>query len=173
MFEKGIVRLQDIMKNNCVFLTLCTKFDCVFNIMEYNSLLSAIPWKRILSADTNASKPIETVSYENLIHCNKSCKKSYNLIINKTYTGVPTSQGSWPAEFTDVNFDPALWNKIYKHIYFSSNNILKNFQLKLIHRCLQRKRILWRSGKVDSPHCNFCNSMNDDITHIYYSCNVS
>ena len=90
--------------------------------MEYNSLLSAIPWKRILSADTNASKPIGTVFYENLIHDNKSCKNSYNLIINKTYTGVPTSQGSWPAEFTDVNFDPALWKMIYKHIYFSSNN---------------------------------------------------
>ena len=169
MFEKGIVNLQDIMKNNCVFLTyreLCVKFDCVFNIMEYNSLLSAIPWKRILSAETDASKPIDTVSYENLIHDNKSCRK--------TYTGVPTSQGSWPAEFSDVNFDPALWNKIYKHIYFSSsNNILKNFQLKLIHRCLPRKRILWRSGKVDSPNCNFCNTVNDDIIHIYYSCNVS
>ena len=84
------------MKNNCVFLTyreLCTKFDCVFNIMEYTSLLSAIPWKRILSADTNACKPIETVSYENSIHDNNSCKKSYNLIIHKTYTGVPISQG--------------------------------------------------------------------------------
>ena len=177
MFEKGIVNLQDIMKNNCVFLTyreLCVKFDCVFNIMEYNSLLSAIPWKIILSAETDASKPIDTVSYENLIHDNKSCRKSYNFIINKTYAGLPTSQGSWPAEFTDVNFDPALWNKIYKHIYFSSsNNILKNFQLKLIHRCLPRKRILWRSGKVDSPNCNFCNTVNDDIIHIYYSCNVS
>ena len=52
MFEKGMVRLQDIMKNNCVFLTyreLCTKSDCVFNIMEYNSLLSAIPWTRTLA----------------------------------------------------------------------------------------------------------------------------
>ena len=175
MFEKGIVNLQYTMKNKCVFHTyreLCVKFDCVFNIMEYNSLLSAIPWKRILSAETDASKPIDTVSYENLIHDNKSCRKSYNFIINKTYAGLPTSQGSWPAEFTDVNFDPALWNNL--HIYFSSsNNILKNFQLKLIHRCLPRKRILWRSGKVDSPNCNFCNTVNDDIIHIYYSCNVS
>ena len=119
MYEKGIVKLQDIMKNIYVFLTyrdLSLKFDCVFNIMEYNSLLSAIPWKRILSAETDASKPIDTVSYENLIRDNKSCRNSYNFIINKTYTGVPTSQGSWPAEFTDVNFDPALTNKIYKHI---------------------------------------------------------
>ena len=62
MFEKGIVNLQDIMKNNSVFLTyreLCVKFDCVFNIMEYNSLLSAIPWKRIISAETDASKPMK------------------------------------------------------------------------------------------------------------------
>ena len=50
---------------------------------------------------------------------------------------------------------------------------MKKFQLKLICRCLPRKQILWRSGKVDSPHCNFCNSVNDDIIHIYYSCNVS
>ena len=68
MFEKGIAKLQDIMKNNCVFLTyreLCVKFDCVFNIMEFNSLLSAIPWERVLSAETDASKPIDTVPYEN------------------------------------------------------------------------------------------------------------
>ena len=51
--------------------------------MEYNSLLSAIPWKRILSADTNASKPIETVFYENLIHDNKSCKKVITLLLTK------------------------------------------------------------------------------------------
>ena len=54
MFEKGIVKIQNIMKS-CVFPSLTIE-NCVFNIMEYNSLLSAIPWKQIISAYTNASK---------------------------------------------------------------------------------------------------------------------
>ena len=77
--------MQDIMKSHCVFLTyreLCVKFDCVFTSMEYNSLLSAIPWKRIISADINASKPIGTVSYDNKI-MQKKLKPCYQQNIHR------------------------------------------------------------------------------------------
>ena len=58
MFERGILAVKDIMKNTTIFYTyheLCDRYNYSFNVMEYNSLLSAIPWKRILLRDSNES----------------------------------------------------------------------------------------------------------------------
>ena len=60
---------------------------------------------------------------------------------------------------------------IYTNIYKSTiPNNLRYFQLKLIHRCLPRKRILFAAGMTDSPLCNFCNTEPDNLIHIYVTC---
>ena len=56
-------------------------------------------------------------------------------------------------------------------MYFSTvDNKLRNFQLKLIHRCLPRRRILFISNMCDSPMCNFCKTEPDSLVHIYALC---
>ena len=47
--SKQILKIKDIMKSRNDFFTyaeLCTKYNYRFQIMQYNSLLSAIPWKK-------------------------------------------------------------------------------------------------------------------------------
>ena len=51
-------------------------------------------------------------------------------------------------------------------VYFSTvDNKLRNFQLKLIHRCLPRRCILCISKMCDSPMCNFCKTEPDSLVH--------
>ena len=46
---------------------------------------------------------------------------------------------------------------IYENVYFST----VDNELKLIHRCLPRRRILFISNMCDSPMCNFCKTEPD------------
>ena len=53
------------------------------------------------------------------------------------------------------------------NVYFSSTcNKLRNFQVKLLHRCLPRKRILLNANKCEDPLCNFCKNEPDSLIHI-------
>ena len=71
----------------------------------------------------------------------------------------------------DFYFQQKTWKEIYMNVYFSSTcNKLRNFQLKLLHRCLPRKRILFNANKCEDPLCNFCKNEPDSLIHIYVTC---
>ena len=68
-------------------------------------------------------------------------------------------------------FQQKTWKEIYMNVYFSSTcNKLRNFQLKLLHRCLPRKRISFNANKCEDPLCNFCKNEPDSLIHIYVTC---
>ena len=73
-----------------------------------------------------------------------------------------------------MNFTKDTWQHIYKHIYqTTNNNILTNFQLKLLHRCLPRNRILCKVKKANDEKCNFCKDLPDSLIHIYATCRIT
>ena len=46
-----MIYIKDLMKTDKSFLTyteLCNKYGCTINVMQSNSVLSAIPWKGVI-----------------------------------------------------------------------------------------------------------------------------
>ena len=132
---------------------------CTINIMDYNSLMSAIPWKNRLKEQHDPSNKIQDHLYDKIVHKQDVlCKFLYNRFIIKRYDKIPTSQLSWLNEFMndDFYFQQKTWKEIYMNVYFSSTcNKLRIFQLKLFHRCLPRKRISF-NAVVASARWTIC-----------------
>ena len=130
--------------------------------------------KNKLKNRLNHLRKLEDELFEKILQkVNGLCKYLYSRFIKKIHSRVPTSQLSWPDVFINDNFDlyENIWKYIYENVYFSTvDNKLRNFQLKLIHRCLPRRRILFISNMCDSPMCNFCKTEPDSFVHIYALC---
>ena len=77
MYERGILAVKDIMKDTTIFYTyheLCDRCNYSLNVMEYNNLLSAIPWKRILLHDSSESDILFDDILDIILFSNQSCK---------------------------------------------------------------------------------------------------
>ena len=51
MVDNDITYIKDLMKTDKSFYTyteLCNKYGCNINVMQFNSVLSAIPWKGVI-----------------------------------------------------------------------------------------------------------------------------
>ena len=78
MFERGTLAVKDIMKDTTIFDTyheLADRYNYSFNVMEYNSLLSAIPWKRILLHESSESDILCDDILDIILFSNPSCKQ--------------------------------------------------------------------------------------------------
>ena len=162
MVSNHILNVRHLMKYRNTFLSyaeLCDKYNCEFNIIDDTSILSDILWKNRLK-EHDPSNEIQDHLYNKMVHKQYGqCKFLYNRFIKKRYNKIPISQLSWPNEFMndDFDFQKETLKEIYLNVYFSSTcNKLRNFQLKLLHRCLPRKRILFNAKKCANPLCNFC-----------------
>ena len=62
MVSKHILDMSDLLKSRNTFFSyadICDKYNCQFNIMDYNSLMSAIPWKNRLKEQHDPSNRIQ------------------------------------------------------------------------------------------------------------------
>ena len=78
--------VKDIMKDTNIFYTyheLCDRYNYSLGIMEYNSLLSAIPWKRILLHDSSDSDILRDDMLDIILFSNQYCKQIYRKIVKK------------------------------------------------------------------------------------------
>ena len=67
----------------------------------------------------------------------------------------------------DFDIQQKTWKEIYLNVCFSSTcNRLRNFQLKLLHICLPRKRILFNAKKCEDLLCNLCTNEPDSLIYI-------
>ena len=111
MVSKGIILVKDLMKNETCFhkhREICRHYDCDITLMQYNSIMSAIPWKKKIKDDgqyigvTNIDNILDTEMYSDGM-----CKKIYKLIIKKKYNQMPTMKSM---------YSDGMCKKIYKLI---------------------------------------------------------
>ena len=50
------------------------------------------------------------------------------------------------------------------------NNVLKEFQFKILHRYLPTNALLFKMKMIASNKCTFCNLYEENITHLLYEC---
>ena len=123
MVSKHFLNVSDLMKYRNTFFSyaeVCDKYNCQFNIMDYSSLISAIPLKNRLKEQHDPSNRIQDHLYYKIVHKQEGlCKFLYNRFIIKRYDKIPTSQLSWPNEFMneDFYFQLKTWKEIYMNVY--------------------------------------------------------
>ena len=52
----------------------------------------------------------------------------------------------------------------------TSDNKMKEFQYKILHRFLATNSLLFRMNKIESDKCTFCGIYKENISHLFYDC---
>ena len=102
---------------------------------------------------------------------NKSVSKElYNISLCSMYEK-PTSQSYYEKLLDTANLN---WKEIYilpRKVSIDTN--LRMFQCKILNNTLFLNKLLFKFKKVPSPLCSFCNSADETLLHIFYTCDIT
>ena len=94
-------------------------------------------------------------------------KTLYRELRNRVITP-PTAQLNFNNHFVN---DVLEWKEIYSLPFRPSlDTNLREFQYKLLNRCLVTNSFLNKIGIIPSPACSFCGEMNESLGHFFICC---
>ena len=89
---------------------------------------------------------------------------------NRTITP-PTAQLKFNTKFVD---DVLEWKEIYSLPFHATlDTKSREFQYKLLNRCLVTNALLFKVGLASTTACSFCGDMDESLKHIITSCHYS
>ena len=179
----GIIRLGDLITENNALVTNSRVRELnmspldAFNIA---SLIDALPVQWRQSLRTCMSTINEPFILENYILLslngqNVSISKAVSKSIYKEQRDriitPPTAQFKYNTQFADDELD---WRKIYSLPHrVALDTKSREFQYKLLYRCLATNLFLSKISIVASPLCSFCGVMDESLEHIFVSCHYT
>ena len=154
-------------------------YNTKMNILEYNSIISAIPksWKQKIRTNKThytvctSELYIELTQKSEPIEIKKLTNKLIYLSLIKNKTSLPTAIEHW------INIFPFLethnWSQTYKLTStFTKESYLQSFQYKVLNRILNCKERLYRWGISDENACKECKVV-DTLEHHLFDCKLS
>ena len=94
----------------------------------------------------------------------------YKELRNRTITP-PTAQLKFNTKFVD---DVLEWKEIYSLPFRATlDTKSREFQYKLLNRCLVTNAFLFKVGLASTPTCSFCGDMDESLKHLITSCHYS
>ena len=94
-------------------------------------------------------------------------KTLYRELRNRVITP-PTAQLNFNTHFVN---DVLEWKEIYSLPFRTSlDTKLREFQYKLLNRCLVTNSFLNKIGIIPSPACSFCGELNESLEHFFICC---
>ena len=83
----------------------------------------------------------------------------------------PTAQLKYNAQFASDNLD---WKKIYSLPHrVALDTKSREFQYKLLDRCLASNVLPSETGIIPSPGCSFCGEAEESLEHIFVTCHYT
>ena len=80
----------------------------------------------------------------------------------------PTAKVKFNAHFVN---DPLNWKKIYSLPYrVALDTNTREFQYKLLNRCLVTNTLLFKIGITPSPECSLCGESDESLEYLFLSC---
>ena len=163
--NNGVLFVHQLL-NNEVFLTFdqfCNKYSNInTNFLQFHGIVRAI--KRYIR-----SKNFNLEAFKGSKH-----KVSFALGKgNKYICKILNESDLQPAAVIKWNsiFQNLQWNKIFQGIYITTGDVqLRWFQFRLVHRLLPTQRYLYLRKIVADPVCNFCDSEEQTICHLFFEC---
>ncbi|KAK2570047.1 LINE-1 retrotransposable element ORF2 protein [Acropora cervicornis] len=184
-FAKGIRTINDILDNDCKFLSF-ESFQNKFgltrtNFLQFYQVIHAIP-KNLVSkvlATKLCSNSSELESNSTLfdlepeVKLNLTTMKSrefYSLFVNKSYAEEQTGVKRWSKI---VAMDKKSWQSAFASVRTTSKDMkLREFHFKFLHRMTVTKKELFRSGLKADCECLYCGEP-DSIDHTFIQCQFS
>ena len=175
--DKGIILFHDILDdrgNVKKAQEISREFGLEVKMMEYNSLVSAIPqnWKKCVKSMTIPKEAISNKEQLFLI-CNKRTlalgittnKDIYWELVTRKQE-IPIVAHKWCTEF-DIPEEE--WLCVFKTYANLKDTKLKAFQFKILYNLIPCNLYLKRIGRSEVDTCSNCNEM-DDIRHYLIEC---
>ena len=108
---------------------------------------------------------------ENVLLSKAVSKTIYKEVRNRKITP-PTAQREYNAQFVSDELD---WKK---KIYSLPHRVAldtksREFQYKLLNRCLATNVLLSKIGIISSPACSFCGEADESLEHIFVTCHYT
>jgi hypothetical protein len=179
----NINQLGDIIDHNGQFKEkhdIEANFHSIIDVMDFNSIKTAIPkhWLKMLIAEAEKNTETEQVANINITvkinnkHkplCKIKCKEFYWEFVNKTFTTSKAIQ-TWEEYYYYCDFD---WKTIFKIPYLHCRETsLQSMQYQILNKYFPCGSALNTWYKTDQYKCEIC-SMEDSLEHYFFNCQSS
>ena len=174
-YEKGIKYIDDFLDEDGKLLKkdkFSEKYSISVNIMQYNSICSAISkYLRTLTFDSSSYEQLTRPSipfYFNFFFSNmKPSKCIYNLLSNSTES--PTCFVKWKNELPFVP-DKKIKDAFITCFKITLDSSIQWLQFRILHRILATNSYLKKIKIKNCDLCTLCNSEPETIIHIFLQC---
>ena len=179
-FQKGILRVHDLLTNNGAFLShseFTTKYNLKCNFLQYLQVVSAIPRRLVekakLNLDPKFNLPDDTFfQLSSSININLLKWKSrdyYWLFINKDNPELKAPK-KWARDLQSNEIELTGYFKHLRNICKENN--LREFYFKFLHRIIVTRKELCLYGIESDSACVYCQEP-DSIGHSFIHCRWS
>ena len=170
-FESGLIYVHQLCENNSV-----SNYDSLRNrysitIMQYNSLITAIPkhWLEHLT-EQNLVFPLQPHIYHLAKYEANLCGKVYKKL-QQDVTFNQNKALKWSME-VGCMIDSKDLNKKVKNMYLITNvPKLRSFQYRVLARAIVTNVQLEKWKILQSRTCSFCDIADETLIHLMYECN--
>ena len=183
--EKGIIKIEDLISDNNELIVKNNHRLRELNILPLDAfrllaLIDALPleWREGLKTISHIENEPFNIHDEIKLNLNEqtipiktaASKIVYKELRNRTITP-PTAQLKFNTKFVD---DVLEWKEIYSLPFRATlDTKSREFQYKLLNRCLVTNAFLFKVGLASTAACSFCGDMDESLEHIITSCHYS
>lgn len=180
--EKGITRIGDLISDNNELIVKNNRRLRELNVSPLDAfrlltLIAALPleWRNSLKEMSYIEDEPFNIHDEIKVNLNEqtnliktAASKTVHKELRNRIIAPPTAQLKFNAEFVDDVFD---WKEIYSLPFRAAlDTKSREFQYKLLNRCLMTTAFLFKVGLASTPACSFCGEMEESLEHLFTSC---
>ena len=182
MQEKGILKLGDLLDENNDFIIKSKLRDLNISPLEaFRLMIDAPPleWRGKLKPSAcgicNENYVIldqsKLILNSEVVQIKSVVSKAITKELRSRVITPPTAQLRFNQQFSGDTLD---WKKIYSLPFrVPSYTKLREFQYKVLNKCLTTNVFLHKIGIYPSPACSFCEDVDETLEHILVYCNYS
>ena len=174
LLDAGIWRISDLFdeKGNTIsFNEWKSKGVCKSKFMLWRCLISKIRSLNLVFA--NRKKEYNNDIYihftNNIVNIEDCKSRELYVALVKNKNKIPTAQAKY------LNLLQNLTDNEIRSIYLNprkctTDNNIKDFQFKILHRFLPTNALLYKMKKIPTNKCTFCEIHEESIVHLMYEC---
>ena len=170
-FDKGLLYVRDLYEKCSVmsYEQFCTKYGNVLNLMEYNSLLDALPtaWRKLSSEEEDHE--IKDSYFQELLESKKVVSVIYARL-NEENTCIPRLVGIWETKLAEAVDEEDICASFVNINKFTNVVKYRSFQYRLMHNAILLNDRLVYMKIVATDRCYLCGKAKETYVHLFCEC---
>ena len=175
--EKGVIKIEDLISDNNELIVKNNHSLRELNMLPLDAfrllaLIDALPleWREGLKTISHIENDeIKLNLNEQTIPIKTAASKIVNKELRNRTITPPTAQQKFNTKFVVLE-----WKENYSWPFRATlDTKSREFQYKLLNRCLVANAFLFKVGLASTAACSFCGDMDGSREHIFTSCHYS